>query len=212
LDVYQWIRSSSGKRSSPQHEDLWHMLVHVCRCWRCVITSSSRCLNIRLLCTEKRPVKRNIWPDLPIAINARIPKSQRSQSWGTNIIIAVLKHQHNRVCQITIWDIPNSLLKKFAAIKKPFLALTRLILRLTDKSAPVLPDLFLEGSAPCLRSLLLHGIPFPALGKLHLSSCDLAVLSLHNIPHSSYIPPDVLVSSLSGLTRLQKLILSFRSP
>ena len=186
--------------------------MHVCCRWRCVITSSPLRLNIRLLCTKKRPVKRNVWPDLPIAINAWIPKSQRSRSRGTNIIIAALKHQHNRVCEITIWDIPNSLLKKFAAIKMPFPALTRLILRLTHDSTPVLPDSFLEGSAPRLRSLLLHGIPFLALGKLHLSSRDLAVLSLHNIPHSGYIPPDAFVSSLSGLTRLQKLILSFRSP
>ena len=205
LDVSQW---------SPlvQYEDLWHTLVHVCRRWRCVVTSSPRRLNIRLLCTEKRPVKGNVWPDLPIAINAQIPKSQRSRSRGTNIIIAALKHQHNRVCEITIWNIPNSLLKEFAAIKTPFPALTHLTLHSTCDSAPVLPDSFLEGSAPRLRSLLLQGIRFPALGKLHLSSCDLAVLSLHNIPHSGYIPPDALVSSLSGLTRLQNLILSFRSP
>jgi len=129
-----------------------------------------------------------------------------------NIIMAALKQQHNRVCQITITDIPNSMLKKFAAIKTPFPALTILMLRSTDESAPIRLDSFLEGSAPRLQSLWLHGIPFPSLGKLLLSSCDLSELFLDNILRSGYISPDALVSSLSGLTRLRILFLQFQSP
>ena len=215
LDVIQWIHTPSGERPVPRYEDLWHTLVHVCHRWRCVITASPRRLNLRLLCTEKRPVKRNVWPELPIVIDAAIPKSRRSRSQGVNIIMAALKQQHNRVSQIEIWDIPNSLLKKFAAIKTPFPALTRLRLLTTVESAPVLLDSFLEGSAPRLQSLWLdgnYGIPFPALRKLLLSSRDLSELSLENIPHSGYISPDALVSSLSGLTRLLILILQFQSP
>jgi len=128
------------------------------------------------------------------------------------IIIAALKQQHNRVCQITITDIPNSLLKKFAAIKTPFPALTHLVLTSTDESAPVLLNSFLEGSAPRLQSLWLYGIPFLALRKLLLSACDLSHLCLDNIPRSGYISPDVLVTSLSGLTRLGSLTLTLQSP
>ena len=215
LDPIQWVRSSTGGRRVPQYSDLWHTLVHVCRRWRCVVTASPRHLNLRLLCTEKRPVKRNVWPDLPIVIHAKFPKSRRSLIRGMNIVIAALKQQHNRVCEITIWDITKSLLKKFAAIKAPFPALTRLVLWPTDESAPVLLGSFLEGSAPRLQSLWLrgnHGIPFPALRKLLLSSCDLYELSLDNIPHSGYISPHALVSSLSGVTRLSVLFLRFQSP
>jgi len=129
-----------------------------------------------------------------------------------NIIIAALKQHHNRVCQIAISDIPNSLLKKFAAMKTPFPALTILTLWTTDEGAPVLLDSFLKGSAPRLQSLWFQGIPFPAIGKLLLSSCDLSELSLDKIPHSGYISPDALVSGLSRLTRLRTLILEFQSP
>ena len=131
-----------------------------------------------------------------------------------NIIIAALKQQHNRVCQISISDVPNSLLKKFAAINTPFPALTFLNLTTleADEGAPVLPESFLGGSAPRLRWLMFQGVPFPALGKLLLSSCDISELFLDNIPHSGYISPDALVSSLSGLTRLRYLTLKFQSP
>jgi len=127
------------------------------------------------------------------------------------IIIAALKQQHNRVCQIAIWDTPNSLLKKVAVIKTPFPALTRLMLTSTDESAPVL-DSFLEGSAPRLQSLQLIGIPFLALRKLLLSTRHLSGLRLDNIPRSGYISPDALVTGLSGLTRLELFYLIFQSP
>ena len=207
LDVDQWLGFIDGKG----HEDLWHPLVHVCRRWRCVVSASPRRLNLRLLCTEARPVQRDIWPEFPIAISAEIPRPRRSRSQGIFNIVAALMQHHDRICQISIWDIPNSLLEQLAAMK-PFPALTHLALWRTDERAPILLDSFLEGSAPCLRSLLFDSIPFPALGRLLLSSCDLFELCLDKIPHSGYISPDVLVSSLSGLTRLEYLVLKFQSP
>ena len=103
-------------------------------------------------------------------------------------------------------------MKKFAAIKTPFPALKHLRLLTTGESAPVLPDSFLEGSAPHLQSLWLNGIPFRAIGKLLLSTPHLSGLSLDDIPHFGYISPDALVSGLSRLTRLRNLILEFRFP
>ena len=204
LDVDQWLRFINPKG----HDDLWHPLVHVCRRWRCIVSASPRRLNLRLLFTEARPVKRNIWPELPISISAEIPKSGRPRSQGVNNIVAVLKQHHNRICQIIIWNTPISLLNELAAIK-PFPALIHLALWRTDESAPVLPDSFLEGSAPRLQSLFFQSIPFPALGKLLLSTHHLSDLFLDKIPRSGYISPDVLVTSLSGLTRLKHLSLVF---
>ena len=213
MDRMQWFRllHIDGGRA-PRHEDLWHTLVHVCRSWRRVVFASPQRLNLQLFCTEKKSVKKNIWPELPIIISANISKSGRSRSQGVNNIVATLKQHRIYICRITIRDITNSLLKKLAAIKTPFPALTHVALSPTRESAPVILRSFLEGSAPRLQSLSFDGIPFLALGKLLLSSLDLSHLYLNKIPHSGYISPDALVSSLSGLTRLEYLVLTFQSP
>jgi hypothetical protein len=78
--------------------------------------------------------------------------------------------------------------------------------------APALPDGFLGGSAPNLQSLELNFIPFPALPKLLLTATQLANLSIQNIPHSGYISPEVMVTSLAVLVNLKSLVIGFESP
>jgi len=192
-------------------EDVWHTLVHVCRKWRYLVFTSPRSLHLELRCTNESPVKKmlDVWPALPIVINASITKSRRSSV--TNIIAALKRH--DLVCRITIWRIPNSLLNS-AAMTKRFPKLTDLTLRSYEENVPVIPDSFLDGSAPRLRSLKLRGIPFPfpALGKLLLSATDLVILRLWDIPNSVIISPDPAVTVLSTLTRLRVLSIGFRSP
>jgi len=150
----------------------------------------------------------DIWPALPIYIYVlAIGRRPRGMA---NIIVAL--KQHDLVCKIHIDGIPNSLLKKFATMKKPFPALTSLRLWSKEENALLLPDSFLGASAPRLRSLDLSGIPFPALPKLLLSTHDLAILHLWEIPHSGYISPGTMVACLSGLSRLESLYLVFRFP
>ena len=50
--------------------DTWHTLVHVCQRWRSLVFASSRCLNLRILCTNTRPLREilDLWPALPIVI------------------------------------------------------------------------------------------------------------------------------------------------
>ena len=193
------------------HDDAWHTLVHVCRKWRYVVFSSPRWLHLELRCTNKSPAKTmlDVWPALPIVIDAYITSSRRS---GVRNLIAALK-RHDLVCRINIWGVPNSLLRS-AAMKKRFPELTDLTIRSNEDNAPVIPDSFLDGSAPRLQSLEFRGIPFlfPALGKLLLSATNLVTLRLLDIPHSGYISPDLIVTSLSALTRLQELFIDFRSP
>lgn len=127
-------------------------------------------------------------------------------------IIAALGHR-DRICKITL-KIPLGLFHKFTPLmQESFLALTDLHLNPFSKwdSARDLSSSFLGGSAPRLRSLFLENIPFLALPKLLLSAKDLVSLQLQKIPQSGYISPDVIVTCLSSLTRLEKLRIGFLS-
>jgi len=58
----------------------------------------------------------------------------------------------------------------------------------------------------------LIGIPFPSLKTALPSFHQLVELSLKDIPHSGYVPPEAIVTGLAELSKLQKLRLHFRSP
>ena len=148
----------------------------------------------------------DVWPPLPIVIvHIRGKLSDDS-------IIAALEH-NNRIYEVNLWDISNSLSEKvLAAMQQPFPALTSMQLGFEDETTPVDPDLFLGGSAPGLQSLYLHCIPFPRLPKLLLSATHLVNLSLTRLPHSGYISPDAMATCLSVLTRLESLSIKFESP
>jgi len=200
-----------SQRYTPYDQQVyaWYTLVHVCQRWRYVVFDSPRRLDLRLRCTDKTPVTNmlGIWPALPIVISNVYPSSTNGV---TNIISAL--QQHDRVCTIDISDVPNSLLKEFAAMQEPFPALTEMKLWSFDENVPVLPDSFLGGSAPRLRDLFLWSIPFPGLPKLLLSTHGLVTLRLWNIPRSGYISPSAMVTALSTLTSLESLDLLFLSP
>ena len=192
--------------------DGWQRLIHVCHRWRCIVFASPRRLDLKLYCTPQRSVNSNtldIWPALPIVIYTR---GMVFNEDATNII-AALRH-HNRVCKIYYYNEQSrdSLLKEFAAIGEPFPALTSLYLCSFGQNVPVLPDSFLGGSAPCLRSLRLAGIPYPSIGNLLSSTTNLVRLSLWRIPHSGYIAPETIVPCLSMMPRLKSLLLGFQYP
>jgi hypothetical protein len=147
----------------------------------------------------------DIWPKLPIVVH--VDNLVTCQQPRLTDIISVLK-RHDRVCKIFINDVSNPLLKKLAT-SKPFLGLIELELVSYNANAPILPDLFLGGSAPRLQSLYFSGIPFPGIRKLLLSTRDLVTLSLGYIPDSGYVSPEAMVDILSVLTRLKLLHLSF---
>jgi len=190
--------------------DAWHTLVHVCQSWRFVVFASPRRLGLHILCTNGNQVEKNldIWPQLPIVVEA-FPVT--SSLPGVANIVAALK-QHHRVRKITVYGIPNSLLKEFGAMKSPFPELTELTLQSNERYPLVLPDSFLVGSAPRLRTLSLDGISFPALPNLLFSTTDLVELHVHHVPNSGYISPEELATSLSVLTKLESLSLVHQSP
>jgi hypothetical protein len=98
---------------------------------------------------------------------------------------------------------------------EPFPEMNFLSLRMDgyrETVPPVLPNTFLGGSAPRLRSLTLEHIPFPTLPRLLLSSNDLVNLRLYRIPHSGYISPEAMATCISALTSLTILSIGFESP
>ena len=198
-------------------EKQWITLAHVCRCWRSVVFQSPCRLNLRLVCTAKTPARDalDIWPPLPLIIRDSY-SILRNDTSSVDNIIAALEHNH-RVCQIELSCFSSSQFEYFvnsAAMQKPFPKLTDLRLSYALLES-ILPNSFLSGTTPHLRSLSLYNIPFPGLPKLLLSATHgthLVDLSLYDIPRSGYIPPEGMATSLSALTSLESLVLRFRYP
>ncbi len=187
--------------------EAWITLVHVCQKWRSVVFGSPSRLNLRLHFRARTPVRKtlSVWPLLPIVISGN-----DNQEWGVENIISALQH-NDRVCGVELWHVQSSEMEKvLAALQEPFPALAYLDLVSKDITELVVPDLFLGGFAPRLRSLSLDRIPFPSLPKLLLSATDLVHLSLCGIPLSGYISPEAMVTGLSTLTTLKSLWLEFQ--
>ena len=75
---------------------------------------------------------------------------------------------------------------------------------------PILTASFLGGSAPSLEEICISGIPFPSLPTLLLSTSDLVVLRLYDIPYNGGLPPETIVARLAALTKLETLLIEFR--
>ena len=194
--------------------EAWQTLVHVCRRWRNIVFGSPLRLNLALLCTAETPARDTlgVWPPLPLVIQSTgYDRTDSGFPTGrVDNIIAALERR-DRVCQISLMDVPNSHLEELlAAVQEPFPELTHLLL--SSHGGPVIPNSFLGGSAPRLQGISLDGIPFPGLPKLLLSATYLVDLSLQNIPHSGYLSPEAMTTTLSTLTSLRCLTLGFQSP
>ena len=191
--------------------EAWQSLVHVCQRWRSLVLKSRRRLKLQLYCTPETPArdKLDAWPALPLIVGGTMFSS------GTDNIIAALE-QTNRVCKVDL-QVPadRRLERVLAAMQVSFPELTVLRLELhSHPDVPVIPipDSFLRGSAPRLRSFTLCGIPFPGLPKMLSSATHLVHLSLNEIPHSGYISPKAIIALLSVLSSLDTLTLQFKSP
>ena len=116
----------------------------------------------------------------------------------------------DRTCMIHIIDIgPET---SVTVLHEQFPVLTHFLLFSTDDSMPVLPERFLGGSAPRLRSCSLKEFPFPSFPKFVLCSPDIVLLHLLEIPSSGYKSPEVMATCLAALPNLAWLSFGFRSP
>ena len=192
----------------------WHLLGHVCRRWRKIVFASPHRLNLRILCTQRTPVKTDlaIWPAYPIIIyynNLRITTGD----WDSNII-AALEHK-DRVRSVNLTLRCSQLGRIAVVMREPFPLLTHLYI--ADMSSdrlrvrPGLPITFLGGSAPRLRSIILSGVHYPTIPTLLLSASDLVTLRLYRIPSTSYISPQEMIACLAVLYRLETFVIEFQS-
>jgi hypothetical protein len=190
-----------------QDFDKWHTLVHVCQRWRNVVFASPRRLDLRLLCRKERPVRAmlDIWPALPISIDIKDFWAPWWEARLDNFMVA-LEHP-DRVRSISLTDVPTS--RGGALIAAMQVRLPELTEMRVRTCALALPDSFLGGSAPRLRTLWLTNVLFPAAPALLLSASDLVDLRLEFITYPAYIPPATMVGCLSSLNKLESLILGF---
>ena len=178
----------------------WVALVHVCRRWRNIVFASPHRLDLQVVCTDTTPTGEmlHIWPEFPIAL--RIIDLQVDDEIPDNIM-AALEH-NDRVYEIYIDGLELEELVTEPVMQNSFPALTHLHLESYEDDRPIVPDSFLDGSAPRLRSLYLLGFLYPALPKLLLSATGLVSFSLFN---TCYLSPRMMVDCLASLTRLEKL-------
>ena len=189
----------------------WQPLAHVCRRWRNIVLLSPHRLDLKLYCSPDTPAKDTlyIWPPLPLIIAGTLASSSH-----TNNVIAALG-RNDCVIQVFLVLAGSQLEKVLAPMQVSFPGLTDLRLFSYDETPytlPVIPDSFLGGSAPRLRTLELGSIPFPGLPILLLSATHLVSLSLYGIPHSGYISPQAIAAVLPVLSNLELLHLEFQSP
>lgn len=215
LEIFDFCRTESSSGWILVRPVLeWHRLAHVCRRWRQIIFSSPRRLDLQLICTYRTPVRKNLrrWPAFPINIDYSTSGNLDSKSlapYDKSNVIAALGHP-DRVRRVRL-SVTKLQLKKIATVmQRPFPALTHLWLSSKDSNVPILTASFLGGSAPSLEEVCISGIPFPSLPTLLLSTSDLVVLRLYDIPYNGGLPPETIVARLAALTRLETLFIEFR--
>ena len=209
-DVLLLIFYFDGLEDVDRLHPSWHRLIHVCRKWRTVVFASPNFLDLRLVCGPRTRVElTDIWPPFPIIVRNRIlPPMPDNNNFDSAIVL-----RRSRVREIDLRLSSSWQLQRLAsAMREPLPALIHLELASSFRLPAPLPDGFLGGSAPRLRSLSLTTIPFPALPKFLLSANDLVCLTLSKMGHSGYISPQAIHTGLAKLVNLKSLIIKFQSP
>ena len=187
----------------------WHTLVHVCRRWRHIVLTSSGRLDLRLLCTVGRPVTKYLdcWPPtLPIAILYNFPQFSSPHPEDERDVLTALENP-DRVCSIELFASNELLAKVSRVMQVPFPALKNLSLRPMNPftPAPIVSEGFLGGSAPGLQKFSFSGEPPSALPNFLLSCRGLVDLQLLCVPYPDQFLPELIVTTLSNLSRLKIL-------
>jgi F-box-like len=184
----------------------WYRLAHVCRQWRSLILESPSRLDLHLYCTNGVPVADMLThsPPLPLTIDYDAMHREMTAEDESGILLA-LSHR-DRVRRIDLFKLPN--LGKFVtAMDDRFLILERLYVN--SRTEVVLPETF---QAPNLRRLRLLTASLPIGSPLLTTATRLVTLTLLSIPASTYFPPSYILSRLSFMLQLERLVIEFCFP
>jgi hypothetical protein len=210
LEIFDFCRKNHYDDTRGRLVWKWHLLAQVCRRWRQIIFESPQRLNLQIRCTHRTPVRKNlgIWPPFPIVL---ILFSEGPLApYNEDNAMTVLEHP-GRISSVMLFVTESLLGKMTMAMQEPFPVLTRLEIFAKDGKSPVFPPEFLGGSAPSLQEIIFYGIPYPTLPTLLLSTSNLVSLNLRRIPQIGYISPELMVTTLAALPKLESCAIYFRS-
>ena len=210
LEIFDLHREEVTRRYPVMTAWKWTTLAQVCRRWRAIILASPRRLHLRVTCYPGTPVKKSldIWPPFPIAIIC-FPSHMLEGRKGEDNLVAALEHR-DRISDIYIVD--PWMERYLDAMQEPLPALTDLYLGTFFRDSLVLPDTFLGGYVPLLRSFTLKNISFPAFPKFVLHATNIVTLRLFELRASDHVSlsPEVMAACLAALPHLGFLSIQFR--
>ncbi len=214
LEVFDFCHPEPSETRDESIYNWWHGLVHVCRRWRQIIFTSSRWLNLQLLCTPKSPAGNlkdlDTWPQIPIAIKVEGLGNHLNPTQEDNLLTA-FEHS-DRVCSVTANLLIQPQLEMVVKMMlKPFPALTylRLSIKFETFDLRILPSGFLGGPSPGLQELDLSCISSPALPSILSSTSNLVALHLRNFPMTNHISTEAMAKHLAVMTKLESLTIEF---
>jgi hypothetical protein len=194
----------------------WYKLAQVCRRWRSIIFASPSRLDLHLLCTYGTPVADMLThsPPLPLTIDycykAFVTTVTAKDYKG---ILLALQHR-DRVHHIRLVLPASGLQMVITAMDEPFPILEQMYISSytrTDHYTTLTLPLPKTIQTPHLRHFALRTVALP-LGSLSLlTTVGLVTLVLEDIPSFAYFPPSDLLTHLSLMPQLEKLVTQFRS-
>ena len=214
LGIFDWYRlynTTSNKDHDWHLERRWYKPIRVCRTWRHLILTSPNRLDLHLVCTYGTPVEDMLSrsPPLPLIIYYPAIPGKISNVDEENAIFAL--QQPDRVRRIHFAAPTAVLCSLFKAMdcELPMLDMLSLHLSTKNRTGLAVPERIL---APLLRYLTLSNISLPMQSQLLRRAENLVTLQLCDIPASPEFHPAHLVAQLSGMSRLESLIVQFYTP
>jgi F-box-like len=206
-DPDEYDREKTGKVFAWSRQRWWYRLAHVCRQWRSLILESPSRLDLHLYCTNGVPVADMLTHSPPLPLTIYYHNAQKITAEDESGILLALSHR-DRVRRIKFFELPN--LGKFVtAMDDQFPILERLYLNFQTEVA--LPETF---QAPNLRNLSLGTASIPMGSPLLTTATRLVTLTLLSTPGpaSSYFPPSYILTRLSLMPQLERLVIEFCFP
>jgi F-box-like len=184
----------------------WYKLVHVCRRWRHVILDAPSLLDLHLVCTSGVPVAEMLAhsPPLPLTIVYSLFSHTILGKVDDEKGACLALSHRDRVRQIALHMPIEKLEKLLMAMDEEFPILERL--NIDSFPGVTLPQGF---RAPNLYYGQLIRVALPVQCPL-LTTSGLVSLRLLGIPRSGSFPPSYILASLSQMSQLETLWISFQ--